>query len=91
LRRLWRGLKFDLLFINPLIINITKYRKITMDTAVKNVMIKVIQEQPDDSDFDEILGELAFNRVVNRGLADSDEGRIISHREMGKRITSWRK
>ena len=59
--------------------------------VVKNAMVKVIQEQPEDSGFDEILRELAFNKMINRGLSDSDRGKIISHEEMGKRIASWQK
>ncbi|CEG11131.1 conserved hypothetical protein [groundwater metagenome] len=59
--------------------------------TVKNAMVKVIQEQPEDSDFDEILRELVFNKMINRGLLDSDKGKIISNEEMGKRISSWQK
>lgn len=60
-------------------------------SAVKDIMIKVIQEQPEDSDFDEILRELAFVKMVNRGLADSDAGRTVSHEEIEKRMQAWRK
>ena len=61
-----------------------------MQTA-KYIMIKIIQALPDDSSFDEIFRELAFSRMIYRGLADSDRGDIISHEEMGKRIASWQK
>ena len=61
-----------------------------MQTA-KEIMLKVIQEQPDDSSFDEILKELAFSKMIDRGLADSDKGNVVSHEEMGKRIASWQK
>ena len=61
-----------------------------MQTA-KDIMIKVIQEQPDDSSFDEILRELAFSKMIDRGLADSDKENVLSHEEMGKRIASWQK
>lgn len=60
-------------------------------STVKDVMIKVIQEQPEDSDFDEILRELAFVKMVNRGLADSDAGRNTPHEEVKMRIQSWQK
>lgn len=55
----------------------------------KERMMEIIQEQPDDSSYDEILRELAFARMVERGLADSDEGRTIGSEEMEARITSW--
>ena len=59
--------------------------------SIKEQMIKIIQEQPEDSSFDEILRELAFARMVERGLADSEKGRTISNEEMKRRIRSWRK
>ena len=59
--------------------------------TVKDELTKLIQNQPDDSSYDEILRELAFNLMVQRGLADSDEGRTISNEEMGHRIRSWQK
>ena len=59
--------------------------------TVKDELTKLIQDQPDDSSYDEILRELAFNLMVKRGLMDSDEGRTISNEEMGRRIRSWQK
>lgn len=58
---------------------------------VKKQMNKIIQEQPDDSSYDEILRELAFNRMVERGLADSDSNRTISNEDMKHRIKTWQK
>jgi predicted transcriptional regulator len=61
-----------------------------MATA-KEKMTEIIQQQPDDSSYDEILRELAFARMVERGLQDSRSGRTISDEEMGRRIQSWQK
>lgn len=61
-----------------------------MATA-KEKMREIIQNQPDDSSYDEILKELAFARMVERGLEDSKAGRTISNEEMGRRIRSWQK
>jgi len=60
-------------------------------SAIKEQLIRVIQDQPDDSSAEEILKELAFAAMVERGLADSDAGRTISNEEMARRIESWRK
>jgi len=54
-------------------------------------MIRLIQELPDDSSYDEILKELAFARMVDRGVADADAGRIITDEEMKRTIDSWAK
>ena len=57
----------------------------------KAQLIQLIEDQPDDSSREEILRELAFAVMVERGLADSDAGRTISNEEMGRRIDSWRR
>ena len=59
--------------------------------SAKGKMARIVQEQPDDSSFDEILRELAFARMIERGLEDSLSGRTISHEEMSRIIKSWRK
>ena len=59
--------------------------------VVKEMMAKIIEEQPDDSSYDEILRELAFSRMIERGLDDSKENKVISNDEMGHRIKTWRK
>lgn len=57
--------------------------------SAKEQMAKIVQEQPDDSSYDEILRELAFARMVERGLADSHTGRTVSDEELKRRIRTW--
>lgn len=59
--------------------------------SVKEVMAKIIQDQPEDASYEEILRELAFERMVNRGLEDSRKDRMISDEEMEYRIRSWQR
>jgi predicted transcriptional regulator len=54
-------------------------------------MAEIIQEQPEDATYEEIMRELAFERMVERGLADSHTGRVISNEEVARRIRSWQK
>jgi hypothetical protein len=61
-----------------------------MSTA-KDHLTRIIQEQPDDSSPDEIVRELAFHVMVQRGLADSDARRTVSNEDMQLRIRSWQK
>jgi predicted transcriptional regulator len=61
----------------------------TTGNSAKDRMIAIIESQPDDSSYDEILRELALARMIKRGLADSDAGRIVDDEEMGRRIRSW--
>lgn len=61
-----------------------------MPTA-KQKISEVIQSQPDDATYEEIMRELAFERMIARGLEDSREGRVVSNDEMQRRIRSWPK
>jgi predicted transcriptional regulator len=61
-----------------------------MSTA-KEKMTEIIRSQPDDATYEEILRELAFERMVNRGLADVRQGRVLPDEEMKQRIRTWQK
>lgn len=52
---------------------------------------RVVDEQPADSSYDEIVREVAFAAMVERGLIDAREGRVSTHDEMRQAIDSWRK
>jgi predicted transcriptional regulator len=60
-------------------------------TSVKARMAEIIQEQPEDATYEEIIRELAFERMVERGLGDCRAGRSIQNDEMLHRLESWRK
>ena len=61
-----------------------------MSTA-KDQISEILKRQPDDSSYDEIVRELAFDLMVQRGLKDSDDGRTISNDEMQRRIKNWQR
>lgn len=61
-----------------------------MSTA-KEELLRLVQDLPEDSSSEEIVRELAFHLMVERGLADSDAGRVISNEEVAHRIRSWQK
>ncbi len=58
--------------------------------TVKEQMMRIIDQQPDDSSYDEILRELLFVRMIDRGLKDSSENRKISNGGMQQRIKTWK-
>ena len=59
--------------------------------SAKEAVVAIVQDMPNDSSYDDIVRELVFNRMVERGLADVDAGRTISDQEMERSIESWRK
>ena len=52
----------------------------------KEKMKELIDLQPDDSTYEEILRELRFESMIERGLEDIRKGRVISNEEMEHRI-----
>ena len=61
-----------------------------MSTA-KDELTRIVQAQPEDSSPEEIIRELTFHVMVERGLADSDAKRTVSNEDMARRIRSWQK
>ena len=60
-------------------------------SSAKETISRIISEQPDDSSYDEILRELAFARMIERGLSDSDQRRTVTNEELQRRIRTWQK
>jgi predicted transcriptional regulator len=60
-------------------------------SAVKERMADVIQNQPEDATYEEILRELALEQMIASGLKDSREGKTISNDEMKHRLSAWQK
>lgn len=59
-----------------------------MSTA-KDELRALLESQPEDSSTEELVRELAFHVMVQKGLADSDARRVITNKEMERRIQSW--
>jgi predicted transcriptional regulator len=56
-----------------------------MATA-KDELKTLLEQQPEDSSSEELVRELAFHVMIQRGLSDSDAGRTISNEEMIRRL-----
>ena len=57
----------------------------------KEDLVHLLQQQPDDSSREELVRELAFSLMIERGLADSDARRVVSDDEMARRIRQSRR
>ncbi len=58
---------------------------------VKEKMAEVIQSQPEDATYEEIMRELLFEGMVERGLEDARQGRVMTQDELEQRIRTWQK
>jgi hypothetical protein len=59
--------------------------------SAKDDVKKLLDDQPEDSSYEEIVRELALGVMIRRGLADSDADRTISNDEMRNRIRAWQR
>lgn len=58
--------------------------------SLHNRLIVIIEDQPEDSSLDDILRELAFYRLVERGLTDAEEDDTVDHAGLRRHIASWK-
>lgn len=57
----------------------------------KQMIKEIIEAQPDDASYEEIIREFAFERMIEKGLDDVRNGRVISDKEMMRRIKTWQR
>jgi len=57
--------------------------------GVKEEVIQMIQNLPDEVNVDGIIAELYFKLQVDAGLKELDEGKGMPHEEVEKRISRW--
>lgn len=57
--------------------------------SVKESAKKIIDDLPDDVSYDELIKELLFKHMVERGIQDSQKNRITSDEDLGKEIEKW--
>mgnify|MGYP001553298246 CR=1 FL=1 len=60
-------------------------------SVVKDRIYEIINSQPEDSSYEEIVRELAFDLMIERGYKDSKSNNVISNEEMKNRIKTWQK
>jgi len=58
---------------------------------VKEKVIKMIEELPEDITVSDIMAELYFRQNVDKGLKELDEGKGISHEKAKKQLNRWLK
>jgi len=56
---------------------------------IKQQVIKMIQNLPDEVSLDEIMAELYFRLQVDAGLKELNDGKRIPHEEVQKQMSKW--
>ena len=60
-----------------------------MDMTAKELVMNAIEALPDNATLTDIREELEVIEGIEKGLADADAGRVVSHEEAVRRIESW--
>ena len=58
--------------------------------SARSIIRTIVDNQPEDASYEEILRELAFDRMVERGLSDVRANRVMNNNEAAQKIRSWR-
>lgn len=59
------------------------------EVTAKARVASIVEDQPDDSSYDEILRELAFHRMILKGLVDVREGHLVDDADLRRRVRRW--
>ena len=60
-----------------------------MAVRIKQEIISMINNLPDECDYDDIMAEIYFKQKVDQGLKDIKDGNVISHEDAKKRLSKW--
>ena len=61
-----------------------------MQTA-KDSVRDLLEELPDETTFEEIQYHIYVRQKIERGLQDVKEGRVLSQKEVERRMSKWLK
>jgi predicted transcriptional regulator len=59
------------------------------DTTFKQKIIDSIEKLPQDASLDDIMERIYFIHKIEVGLKQSEQGDVISHDEVLKKIEKW--
>jgi predicted transcriptional regulator len=59
------------------------------EQTTKEQIIKAMSELPEDASFEDAIQRLYVLYKIDRGLADVEEGRTLSHEEVKKQLAKW--
>ena len=60
-----------------------------MNAGVKEQVIDLVRNLPDEVTVDDIMRELYFKIQVDKGLKELDEGEGVPHEEVERRLSRW--
>ena len=59
-----------------------------VDASLKQRVLEVMDQLPPNATVEDLMERLYFLAKVDRGLADADAGRVVSHEDVTKRFSA---
>lgn len=59
------------------------------DTSLKQKVIDSIEKLPENASLDDIIERIYFIHKIEVGLKQSEQGDVISHKDVLKKIEKW--
>lgn len=57
--------------------------------TAKETVRQILDELPDDASLEDIQYRMYVHQKVKQGLKDLEEGRVVSHEEVKRRMRKW--
>ncbi|MEJ2250810.1 MAG: hypothetical protein P8Y70_20050 [Candidatus Lokiarchaeota archaeon] len=57
----------------------------------KDTIIEMIKTLPDDTTMEDIIEAIYVRQKIEKGLKDSEEGKLFTHEEAKERLAKWLK
>jgi predicted transcriptional regulator len=57
----------------------------------KDTIIEMIKNLPNDATMEDIIEAIYVRKKIEKGLKDSEEGRLFTHEEAKERLAKWLK
>jgi hypothetical protein len=55
----------------------------------KQAVREILEKLPEDASFEDIQYHIYVRQKIDRALKDVEEGRVLSDKEMGRRMSKW--
>jgi predicted transcriptional regulator len=62
-----------------------------MDDNPKQTAIRMIEDLPEDASYEDIMYHLYVLEAIEQGLDDVDAGRVVSQKDVEKKVSKWLK
>jgi len=60
-----------------------------MHVTIKEAVIEMIRQLPDEASLDDIMEELYVRRKIEEGIRQLDAGQELDHQEILDRVSKW--